>query len=134
MLSPTGGGRFASPQSRPQLGARPVTGPGGSDSRRRLGAKPQTGPMASTSRPSGQGGLGQMIAAQSSPGQTPLSMVSAMTQPSGPIPRPSNFAYGAQQQTSSPVSAPSKSTALVFLLITILVAAIGVLAYLVFTK
>jgi hypothetical protein len=117
MLSPTGGRGFASPQSRPQLGA-----------------KPQTGPTASTSRPSGQGGLGQMIAAQSSPGQTPLSMASAMTQPSGPIPRPSNFAYGAQQQTSSPVSAPSKSNALVLLLITILVAAIGVLAYLVFTK
>jgi anti-anti-sigma regulatory factor len=117
MLSPTGGRGFASPQSRPQLGA-----------------KLQTGPMAPIGRPSGQGGLGQMVAAQSSPGQTPLSMVSAMTQPSGPIPRPSSFAFGAQQQMSSPVAAPSKSNTLVFLLITILVAAIGVLAYLVFTK
>ena len=35
---------------------------------------------------------------------------------------------------SAPVSAPSRSNALVFVLIAILVAAIGVLAYLVLTK
>jgi hypothetical protein len=118
MLSSTGGRGFAKPLSRPQLGA-----------------KPQTGPMAPSSRASGQGALGQIAAAhQSSPGPgTPLSLVNAMTQPSGPIPRTSNFAFGAQSMTA-PAAAPSRSNTLVLLLITILVAAIGVLAYLVFTK
>jgi hypothetical protein len=47
---------------------------------------------------------------------------------------PSNSFGFAAQMSSSPVAAPSRSNALVFVLIAILVAAIGVLAYLVLTK
>ncbi|MBS1118625.1 MAG: hypothetical protein H6Q90_853 [Deltaproteobacteria bacterium] len=52
--------------------------------------------------------------------------------PAQGMPNP-NFA-GFSAQRSTPVAAPSRSNALVFVLIAILVAAIGVLAYLVFTK
>jgi hypothetical protein len=121
ILSPTGGRGFATPQSRPQLGA-----------------KLQTGPMAPVNHQSGQGGMGQLSAvAQTSPSQVNamnMSSLSAMAQPSGSSSRPSNgFGFGAQAPSAA-VTAPTRSNTLVFLLITILVAAIAVLAYLVLTK
>ena len=108
---------FTNPPSRPQLGARP-----------------QSGPMA---RPSGQAAMaGQMSPANQAP-MNQLGQLNAMNQgatSSGPIVRPSNaFGFGAPG-ASAPVAAPSRSNALVFVLIAILVAAISVLAYLVLTK
>jgi len=77
------------PPSRPQLGSKPPTGPGGS-------------------RPPGSLSSG----AQVMPGNS----------------------FGFAGQSMSSVAPPSRSNALVFVLITILLAAIGVLAYLVLTK
>lgn len=53
---------------------------------------------------------------------------------SGGQPMPGNSFGFASQSMSSPVSAPSRSNAVVFVLIAILLGAIGVLAYLVLTK
>ena len=82
----------AKPGSRPQLGSKPPTGPGGS-------------------RPPGFA---------SGANQTPSS---------------SSFGFTSQNSTMDPrIAAPSRSNALVFILIAILVGAIAVLAYLVLTK
>jgi len=106
-------------------------------SRPELAAKAQSGPMA---RPSNQAAAGQMGSlgqvSASSNAMNQLGQLSAMTGAvsSGPIPRPSNgYGFGAPN-TSPPVAAPSRSNALVFVLIAILIAAVGVLAYLVLTK
>jgi anti-anti-sigma regulatory factor len=79
--------------SRPQLGSKPPTGPGGS-------------------RPPGSFG----------------------SAPSGTNLMPSGNAFGYAPQSVAPAGAPGRSNALVFVLIAILLAAIGVLAYLVLTK
>ena len=73
-----------------------------------LGSKPPTG-NPSGSRPPGQYGSGGQV-------------------------MPGNSFGFAAQNLSAPVAAPSRSNALVFVLIAILVGAIGVLAYLVLTK
>jgi len=73
-------------------------------SRPQLGSKPPTG-----SRPPGQFGSGGQV-------------------------MPGNSFGFAAQNLSAPVAAPSRSNALVFALIAILIGAIGVLAYLVLTK
>ncbi len=52
----------------------------------------------------------------------------------GPHALQSNANFGFAVQKTQPVAAPTRSNALVFVLITILLAAIGVLAYLVLTK
>lgn len=119
-------------------GGRPAPG-----SRPQLGAKPQTGPMNRPStmsqRPS-MGSLGTMggMTVSSGSNPNPIAHLSSMAPlgpsavSSGPIVRPS-FGFNAPG-ASAPVVAPSRSNALVLVLIAILVAAIGVLAYLVMTK
>ena len=81
------------PPSRPQLGSKPPTGPGGS-------------------RPPGQ------MRGSASDG----------------LPGNSFGGFSAQSMTTGSVAPPGKSNALVFVLIAILLGAIGVLAYLVLTK
>ncbi len=81
------------PPSRPQLGSKPPTGPGGS-------------------RPPGQ------MRGSASEG----------------LPGNSFGGFAAQSMTTGSVAPPGKSNALVFVLIAILLGAIGVLAYLVLTK
>jgi hypothetical protein len=54
--------------------------------------------------------------------------------PSGNMQSISSQGYGYGQQAVSPSSVPPRSSALVLVLIAILLAAIGVLAYLVLTK
>jgi anti-anti-sigma regulatory factor len=66
----------------------------------------------------------------SSPGLGPGSRPPGMTTPSGPH----NYGGFASQSMSAPIPAPSRSNGLVIVLIVILLAAIGVLAYLVLTK
>src|SRR6185503_5763610 len=126
-IQPTGGRGFV-PPSRPQLGAQPPTGP--------------------TNRPMPQGIAHPMAPGmpQMSPGMPgPVNRMSPMSQQhmspmghghmghmAGPAMHPSNNhynAYGAQSM-SAPLTAPSRSNTLVFILIAILIAAIAVLAYL----
>jgi hypothetical protein len=93
--------------------------------------------MARPSGPAASGGIGQMSASNQATPMNQLGQLNAMNHgatSSGPIVRPSNaFGFGAPG-TTPPVAAPSRSNALVFVLIAILVAAISVLAYLVLTK
>jgi len=114
-------GRADQPTSRPQLGAKPLLGPGG--------------------RPSGQMAMGQMAMGQISTGSSPnplthLGPMKPLGSPSmtssGPIARPS-FGFNAPG-AGAPIAAPGRSNTLVFVLIAILVAAISVLGYLVMTK
>jgi len=103
------------PGSIPPSGGRGFTNP---PSRPQLGAKPSTGPASRPPRPSGQlamshGHMNQLSAPNALPG--------------------GGYGFGAPGM-NPPVQAPSRSNALVFVLIVILVAAIAVLAYLVLTK
>jgi anti-anti-sigma regulatory factor len=92
-ISGSGGQKAPSkPPSRPQLGSKPPTGPGGS--------RP----------PGGMRGSGE----QGMPG--------------------SSFGFAGQSMSTGSVAPPGRSNALVFVLIAILLGAIGVLAYLVLTK
>jgi hypothetical protein len=141
-IQPTGGRGFQ-PPSRPQLGAQPPTGPT---------SRPMMGP--NVAHPMAPGGMPQMN--QGMPG--PMNRVSPMHQghmqghpghmnqghmnqmghmAHSPNLHPSaghGFAgYGAQSM-SAPLTAPSRSNTLVFILIAVLIAAIAVLAYLVLTK
>lgn len=141
-IQPTGGRGFQ-PPSRPQLGAQPPTGPT---------SRPMMGP--NVAHPMAPGGMPQMN--QGMPG--PMNRVSPMHQghmqghpghmnqghmnqmghmAHAPNLHPSaghGFAgYGAQSM-SAPLTAPSRSNTLVFILIAVLIAAIAVLAYLVLTK
>ena len=99
-----------------QSGSQPTTGSSGNlkpPSRPQLGSKPPTGPGGS--RPPGQ------MTGQRKSGSEGM---------------PSN-SFGFASQSTSPsasVAPPGKSNALVFVLIAILLGAIGVLAYLVLTK
>lgn len=110
-------GRFSQPAGRPQLQSKPPTGPG---------SRPpfhQSGPMATYSQqqlgyPAPPPGYGNAVPA---------------THPSGPH-ISNGVPYGYGQSMSAPVAQPTRSNALVFALIAILIAAIGVLAYLVMTK
>jgi anti-anti-sigma regulatory factor len=116
-------GRFSQPP-RPQLQSKPPTGPG---------SRPpfhQSGPLPTYSQQQMQLGY---------PGPQPGYPVNQLAQPMQhpSAPHLSNGVpngYGYSMSTSAPVAAPSKSNALVFVLIAILIAAIGVLAYLVMTK
>lgn len=95
------------PMGRPQLSSKPPTAPGGPGF-----SGPQSGfQSGSQSRPVG-------------------------TMPSGSLPSVQSPGYGYAPPSlgGSPVAAPPRSNALVFVLIAILLVAIGVLAYLVLTK
>ncbi|HEY4242975.1 MAG TPA: hypothetical protein VGM88_24335 [Kofleriaceae bacterium] len=89
-------------------------------SRPQLGSKPPTGPGA-LSNLSGVPGAGSRP-----PGQF---LSGPNSNPSG-----SAFSYAPNTAGFAPVTAPTRSNTLVFVLIAVLVAAIGVLAYLVLTK
>jgi anti-anti-sigma regulatory factor len=143
-IQPTGGRAFNQPPSRPQLGPKPPTGPG---SRPPLGQGHGHGQMMGPGGQSGPHHMAQMgPGGQSGPHQ--MNQVNHMGHMGQMAPGPnmspnSNYAYSPAQghhghghghATSSPVAAPSRSNAVVYLLIAILIAAIGVLAYLVMTK
>jgi hypothetical protein len=83
---------------------------------------------ASQSKPPSRPQLGNKNSAGSRPPGTMPSGQHAMSSPGN------SFGGFAAQMAPSPVAAPARSNALVFVLIAILVAAIGVLAYLVLTK
>jgi anti-anti-sigma regulatory factor len=148
---PSGGQRgFVNP-SRPQLGAKPPTGPGSRPNPMPMGYPAQMGQAAHLSHPSPQMGnpqLGQLghpmahppMGQLGHPGQMPGQVnalghphqaghVGHVNGPGGPG-MPGQYSFGAQMRPA----APGRSNALVAVLIVILVAAIGVLAYLVTTK
>jgi anti-anti-sigma regulatory factor len=108
-IQPTGGRGFANPPSRPQLYAKQASGP--------------------HSRPPGQLGPGGQVHQMGHMGHMP----------SGPNMAPSNGfqgqGYGQDLgQTMSARAQPPRSNAIVYVLIGVLMIAIGVLAYLVMTK
>ena len=155
---PAGQRGFVNP-SRPQLGSKPPTGPGSRPNPMPMGYPAPMGQAAHMSHPSPQMGnpqLGQLgapmahgpMAQLGHPGQAMPGHANAMGHPhqahqahqahpghqaghvNGPgVPGP--YSFGAQMR---PPAAPGRSNALVVVLIIILVAAIGVLAYLVTTK
>jgi len=120
-------GRFSQPPGRAQLSAQPPTTPGS-----RPGYPVQAHPSGQISAPTHTGQIQQ------------VGYPSAAASVSGPIhqlghngqaPHAANNGYGyGGPSMGSPVAAPTRSNALVFALIAILIAAIGVLAYLVLTK
>ena len=133
------------------MGSKPPTGPGSRPNPMmpmppgQMGHPGQAGHMG---HPGQAGQMGQMghpgYPAQMHPSaptgypalnQMPNQMANQMSHPghmSGANVLPtSNYTFGARMQASA---APSRSNALVFVLIAILLAAIGVLAYLVLTK
>jgi anti-anti-sigma regulatory factor len=132
------------PQSRPQLGSKPPTGPTS-----RPNSMPMAyaaAPMAHANHPSApmahpQMGHPMAQASHGHPGahsgpvnaMNPMAnQLHAMGHPGHGAPNlPANpYSFGAQMRAP----APSRSNALVFVLIAVLIAAIGVLAYLVMTK
>jgi hypothetical protein len=140
-IQPTGGRGFQ-PPNRPQLGAQPPTGP---TSRAMMGPG-VAHPMAPGMPPMTPGMPGPMNRVSPMhqghmPGHMNQGHMNQMGHmghmASGPSMHPSaghGFAgYGAQSM-SAPLTAPSRSNTLVFILIAVLIAAIAVLAYLVLTK
>jgi anti-anti-sigma regulatory factor len=147
---PSGQRGFVNP-SRPQLGSKPPTGPGSRPNQMPMGYPAQMGQAAHLSHPSPQMGnpqLGQLghpmahppMGQLGHPGQMPGQVnalghphqtghVGHVNGPGGPG-MPGQYSFGAQMRPA----APGRSNALVAVLIVILVAAIGVLAYLVTTK
>ncbi len=151
---PSGQRGFVNP-SRPQLGSKPATGPGSRPNPMPMGYPAQMGQSAHLSHPSPQMGnpqLGQLGHPMAHPPMGPLGhphsqagqmpgQVNALGHPHQPghvngpggpgAPgMPGQYSFGAQMRPA----APGRSNALVAVLIVILVAAIGVLAYLVTTK
>ncbi|HEX8113312.1 MAG TPA: hypothetical protein VF516_36530 [Kofleriaceae bacterium] len=148
---PAGQRGFVHP-SRPQLGSKPVPGPGSRPNPMPMGYPAPIGQAAHMTHPSPQMGapqLGQLGPPTGHPpmplghpGQAMPGQVNALgVSPSGPSGHqaghvngpgmPGHYSFGAQMR---PPAAPGRSNALVVVLIVILVAAIGVLAYLVSTK
>jgi anti-anti-sigma regulatory factor len=141
---PAGQRGFVNP-SRPQLGSKPPTGPGSRPNPMPMGYPAQVGHAAHMTHPSPQMGHPQLGPQMGHPPMAPLHPGQAMPgqvnslgvtpgHPPGHVngpgmPAPYNF--GAHMR---PPAAPGRSNALVVVLIVILVAAIGVLAYLVTTK
>jgi anti-anti-sigma regulatory factor len=135
-IQSTGGRGFHQPASRPQLGPKPPTGPGSRPPQMsQMGAPgPMGAPGYSGPHQMGQvnhmGQIGQV-------GQVAAPSLSGSL--SGPNMAPNSYGYaqghhGHGHAMSAPLSQPSRSNAVVYLLIAILIAAIGVLAYLVMTK
>jgi anti-anti-sigma regulatory factor len=124
-IQPTAG-RFSQP-SRPQLATKPPTGPG---------SRP-----GYPSHPSGQmpvpNHMGQAnhASARATGQMNHMGHMGSSNQLAAPQHAMANNGYGySGPSMGSPVEAPSRSNALVFVLIAILIAAISVLAYLVLTK
>jgi hypothetical protein len=124
-IQPTAG-RFSQPASRSQLGTKPPTGPG---------SRPGY-PSHPSGQMNAQGHMGHPgpATAHGASGHTsgPMNHVNQAGHASAPH-LANGYGYGGPSQ-GSPVAAPTRSNALVFALIAILIAAIGVLAYLVLTK
>ncbi|MBA3451621.1 MAG: hypothetical protein H0T42_00835 [Deltaproteobacteria bacterium] len=96
-------------------------------------------PSIRSSAHTGSGGTGVGRTGSKPPSRQHVSHVNSGSRPpgqfgSGGHVMPGNSFGFASQQMSAPVAAPSRSNALVFVLIAILLGAIGVLAYLVLTK
>ena len=135
-------------QSRPQLGSKPPTGPGSRPNPMPMGYPAHMAQAAGhLSHPSPQMGHAQLGSQMAHPMAPPLGhpgpnqMASPMANQmnalghaghlSGPNNLPGNpYSFGAQMRPA----APGRSNALVFVLIAVLIAAIGVLVYLVMTK
>lgn len=146
--SPSGQRGFVNP-SRPQLGAKPSTGPGSRPNPMPMGYPAPMGQAAHLSHPSPQMGNPQLGPPMGHPpmplghplqgGQPMPGQINALGHPHQAHPAghvngpgmPGPYSYGAQMR---PPAAPGRSNALVAVLIVILVAAIGVLAYLVTTR
>ena len=144
-LPPNPSGRgFVTPMNRQQLGSKPPTGPAIPGSRPnqmpmappghlgqipmghpgqvgQMGHPGYPGQMSHPSAPAGYPALNQMPNQMGHPGH----MSGANVLPAN------NYTFGAHMRSAG---APTRSNALVFVLIIILIAAIGVLAYLVMTK
>ena len=139
-IQPTGGRGFQ-PPSRPQLGAQPQTGP---TSRPMMGnAGHPMAPGMQQMNPGGAGPINRVspmhtphMPAHMSQGHSNQAHMGHMGHMGAPNMHPSaqHFAGYGGQGMSAPLSAPSRSNTLVFILIAILIAAIAVLAYLVLTK
>ena len=139
-IQPTGGRGFQ-PPSRPQLGAQPQTGP---TSRPMMGnAGHPMAPGMQQMNPGGPGPINRVspmhtphMPAHMSQGHSNQAHMGHMGHMGAPNMHPSaqHFAGYGGQGMSAPLSAPSRSNTLVFILIAILIAAIAVLAYLVLTK
>jgi hypothetical protein len=146
---PSGQRGFVNP-SRPQLGSKPPTGPGSRPNQMPMGYPAQMGQATHLSHPSPQMGHPQLGPPMQHPPMAPLGhphsqagqmpgQVNALGHPhqTGHVNGPGGpgmqgqYSFGAQMR---PPAAPGRSNALVAVLIIILVAAIGVLAYLVTTK
>ncbi len=145
-IQPTAG-RFSQPPSRSQLGTKPPTGPGSRPGYPVHSTHPShpghpSGQMtaqghANQRNPPSQSGQGHPNAQHhpSHQGSGPTSQVGPQSHShaSSPHVGSNGYHYGGPSM-GSPVAAPTRSNALVFALIAILIAAIGVLAYLVLTK
>jgi anti-anti-sigma regulatory factor len=130
------------PVQRQQLGSKPPTGPGSRPNQMPMGYPAQAGHMAhgQMTHPSPQHGHPQLgppmappMATSGHSGANQLPIASAVNSigHSGANLPGHPYSFGAQMR---PPVGPARSSALVFVLIVILVAAIGVLAYLVITK
>jgi anti-anti-sigma regulatory factor len=125
---------------RPQLGAKPPTGPVSRPHMAPMGHMGHPNPMPNSMGHMHPSHMSQQpMAHPMSPGSMghghhvghhSMPMPHTMSQPA-PTAMPS---YGFTGQGPSPAAAPPRSNALVFVLIVILIAAIAVLAYLVMTK
>ncbi|HEX3761569.1 MAG TPA: hypothetical protein VHW23_22885 [Kofleriaceae bacterium] len=136
------GQRGFAPPSRQQLGSKPPTGPGSRPNQMPMGYPAPMGQAAHMSHPSPQMGHPQLGAQMPHPPMPPMGhpghgampgQVNALSHANhvnGPG-MPGAYGLGPQMR---PSAAPSRSNALVIVLIVILVAAIGVLAYLVVTR
>ncbi len=104
-----------------------------------VGSKPSVPSLPSIQRTSTQPATGGFMGVHGSgkaPSKPPSRPMLSGGRPmqTGPQNLPNTSFNGFAAQMSNPVAAPSRSNALVFVLIAILLAAIGVLAYLVLTK
>jgi len=126
-------GKVRSRASQPNLSSGSKPSVPSLPSIQRTSTQPVSGQYAS-SQPSGKSSSKPpsrpgLPATQNKPGSRPPGTVQ-----SGSHMVPSNSFGFAAQMSNPPVAAPSRGNALVFVLIAILLAAIGVLAYLVLTK
>jgi anti-anti-sigma regulatory factor len=155
-IPPSGPRGFNGVPSRPQLGTKPPTGPGSRPPM--MGPPNQMNPMGHPQMPHQIGQMGHpghpnqmngQMAHMGYPVANQMNQMAHMNQMGHPnqmanqmghaapssMPPGNNYGFGSQGQGMLSSSAsPPRSNAIVFVLIAILVAAIGVLAYLVMTK
>ena len=131
VIQPTGG-RFSNPSSnpssRPQLASKPPTGPGPGHSRPpgQAGQAGQMNHLGQVNHGAQMNPMGQVV---SGPHMAPGYGFQAQAQAQN-----HGYVHGRGHGMSAKAAGPPRSNALVYVLIAVLVAAIGVLAYLVMTK